>query len=267
MSINGIFNCIAVTCLIVLCAAQSAYCKSDDKALDLIREVVESVGGVDNLRAKKDVEYVYVVKGKSGKMDISVEKYIFDGELSRGEYYVHENNVLPDKKGEVVEGYDGKSSWTTLNGKELFDADAKKRADFIRKTNYYWFTMMFKLLDPGTNHQYIGIRNVDGINYQIVKMTFDQGTGDASDTYLLYINPDTHLIDRFLFTVMDFNVTQPNLMIVNYRKYGNILLPVYRKYTKADWEGNIKSTRWTQEICVNPEFNNGFKTEVFEKPE
>lgn len=237
----------------------------DDKARDLAGKVVESSGGLENLYSKKDIEYVYIVRYPDRSADISVERYIFDGELSWGKYVLHEN-LMPDTKGTIIQGFNGNESWVSVNGEPVKDKNALKEADFLRKTNYYWLTMMFKLTDPGTNHEYMGIRRVNGREYETIKLKFDEGTGDVQDTYILYINPDTMQVDCFLFTVMDFGVTEPLLMEIEYESHEGLLIPVYRKFTKADWEGNVLSDKWTEEITVNPRFNNVFSKEMFEKP-
>jgi len=76
----------------------------------LVEKVVEAAGGPGALKAKKDVEYTYLYrKGATGKLDVSVERYVFDGEKSWARYAVHEN-VEPDAQGRVIQGYDGKAT-------------------------------------------------------------------------------------------------------------------------------------------------------------
>jgi len=164
------------------------------------------------------------------------------------------------------QGYNGKESWVTIDGQLLDDHQANKIADFLRKINFYWFAMMHKLLDPGINYTYQGTKNVNDIEYDLVNISFDSGVGDASDTYLLYINPNTNLVDQFLFTVMDFNISEPYLMKVDYEQIDGVKLPVKRKYTKSNWNGDILENSWGEEIMTDIKFNNNFKREDFDKP-
>ena len=128
------------------------------------------------------------------------------------------------------------------------DPNLNKLNGFMRKTNFYWFTMMFKLLDPGINYKRLPSREVNGIVYNVVETSFGESVGDAQDTYVLYLNPTTHLVDQFLFTVMDFNMSNPLLMVAKYAEINGVKLPTDRSYVSSDWEGNVRSEKWTAEI-------------------
>ncbi|MFQ5754257.1 MAG: DUF6503 family protein, partial [bacterium] len=194
-------------------------------------------------------------------------RYVFDGELSWARFEKRERNAMPQIPGEMIQGYNGKESWMTIDGK-LVEDDPRlaKFCDFLRKTNFYWFTMMFKLLDPGVQYEYKGKKNVDGIDYDLIGISFADGVGDAQDTYVLYINPQTKLVDQFLFTVMDFGVKDPLLMKVEYEEVEGLKLPTKRKYTRANWDGEPQSEEWNAEISTNIKFNNGFDKSLFEAP-
>ena len=100
-----------------------------------------------------------------------------------------------------------------------------------------------------------------------MKVGFAPGVGDVQDTYLLYLNPETGLVDRFLFTVMDFGVATPHLMVVSYEEVGcGLMLPTHRRYTAADWDGTITDDTWVEEIAENLKFGNGFDAALFAAP-
>lgn len=235
---------------------------------ELVTKVVAEAGGVEALRAKKDVEYTYLYRnGANGKLDVSLERYVFDGEKSWARYDVHEN-LAPNADGPVIQGYDGTTTWETVDGVRTTDPQALKMADFLRKTNFYWFAMTFKLLDPGMRYVYEGRRKVGKTSYEVVRIGFEQGVGDVSDTYVVYINPNTWRIDQFLFTVLDFGMTEPLLMKVDYDRVDGVLLPVKRRYAPATWSGKIRGKpQWTDEISVGVRFDNGFSDALFEPPD
>ena len=257
--------------ILLIVSLSSSFMPTPDEsgkyARSLIVIMVSEVGDINDLKSLKDVEYVLTYRDNStGREDVSVERYIFDGELSYGKYKKHELYVLPDKNGKVVQGYNGRESWVTLDGTLMDDPEALKLADFTRKTNIYWFCMMPKLLDPGVNYSYEGKRKVDGIDYELVMITFGDDVGDTSDKYLLYINPETHLVDQFLFTVMAFDIKDPYLMKVEYEEVSGINLPVRKKLTKSNWKGEILEETWTEETMTDIKFNNGFNKSDFNKP-
>ncbi len=238
----------------------------DPKAL--VAEMVDAIGGKEKFYSLQDVEYEYTYNSiKEGKKDVSLERYAFDGERSWAKFIQHEKNVYPQLEGEIIQGFNGSESWVTLNGKFLTEPMQLKIADFLRKTNYYWFAMMFKLLDDGINYEGLGTRNVSDIDYDVVKITFGENTGDVQDSYVLYINPETKLVDQFLFTVLDFGLEEPHLMLVEYEEIDGVKLPTYRKYAPANWDGSIKEEVWAEEISKNVKFKNGFDWKMFEKPE
>ncbi len=256
---------ISLTLLSVIFMSFSLLAQKNAKTL--VEKMVEACGGKENFYSLEDVQYEYTYQDMAtGKKDVAVERYVFDGELSWAKFITRENVMAPQMKGEMIQGYNGKESWVTVDGKLIEDPQLLKFTDFLRKTNYYWFTMMFKLLDPGVNYEYAGTKEVNGVSYDLVKITFGENIGDVQDKYLLFINPETHMVDQFLFTVLDFNITEPNLMMVKYEEIDGVKLPTNRTYTKADWDGNVKGDKWTAEISRNIVFKNGFTRDMFEKP-
>ncbi len=249
-------------------AAATPETEEPNQGKALIMEMVEAVGGMEALKSLKDVEYEYIydVPGE-GKKDVSIERYIFDGEYSWAKYTTHTKWVMPDVEGEVEQGYDGSESWVTLNGKIVEDSATVRIGDFLRKTNFYWFCMMFKQLDPGMTYEYKGTQTVDGVDYDLVKVGFEAHVGDAQDTYVLYINPKTKLVDQFLFTVMDFGMTNPLLTKIEYQTVEGIKVPASRKYIVSDWEGTVKGEDWVENYYEDVTFNNGFTKVLFQKPE
>ena len=182
----------------------------------LVIEMVNAVGGRKMLYDLKDVEYSYSYRDlRSGKEDITTERYLFDGERSWAEYEKREL-FAPHLEGKIIQNYDGEGTSVSLNGMEIEDEEIVKRADFNRKTNYYWLVMMYKLLDEGITYEEMADQMVNGINYHRVRIGYEDGVGDVQDTYLLYIHPETKLVDQFLFTVLDFGREEPLLMEVEY---------------------------------------------------
>lgn len=237
-----------------------------NKGHRLIYEMVEKVGTYQDLLALKDVMYTYTYETPTGEKDVSLEKYIFNGELSMGEYHQHER-TLPEYPGDIVQGYDGKEYWLTANKMLVDSVKAIERVKFNRPTNFYWFAMFPKLLDPGLNYEYLGEEKVANAIYDIVKVTFEENRGKPTDIYQVYINQSTQLVDRFLFTVVDFGVIDlPYLMELEYEEIEGLFIPAIRRYKKSDWKGTVSNEEWTKVTWTNITFNNGLDTKLFLKP-
>ena len=229
----------------------------------LIADMVEALGGKQNFYNQGNVTYDYEYKDPNSPLTLTgKETYVFDGELSRGDYSEHS---LLGANGKVLEGFDGKEAWVKFNGQVSADKQANGVARFLRKTNYYWFAMFFKLQDEGVNLEYTGTKKVEGRDYDLVKVTFGDQVGDAQDTYVLYINKRTKLVDQFLFTVIGFGITEPNLMKVNYETIKGIKIPSDRVYIKSNWEGEVVGEKWVTTYWSNIQFNTKMDSNLFSK--
>lgn len=232
---------------------------------ELIYKMVNKVGNYEKLLSKKDVIYTYTYKTPDGKSDISTEKYIFDGELSYG-LYEHHERTLPELEGKMEQGFDGSEYWLKHNGNVLTDDNYLKRVKFNRPTNFYWFAMFQKLLDPSLNYEHLGEKEINGKGYDIVKITFANSGDKPTDIYQIYINKKTNLIDQFLFTVADFGVMEtPFLMKLDYEEVDELLIPVKRQYKKSDWDAKVSEEPWIDVTWSNIKFNNGLTKERFKK--
>jgi len=227
----------------------------------LVADMLEALGGKQAFYDLKNVtyDYAYSNPNNGGKLK-GTETYVFDGELSHGNYSEH--SVL-GSMGKIIEGYDGKNAWVKINGVVSTDNKANGVARFLRKTNYYWFTMFFKLQDEGINLEYIGTKKVEGRDYNLVKVTFGRTVGDAQDTYVLYINKKTKLVDQFLFNVVANAIMEPRLMKVHYDVIGGIKIPSERSYINANWDGDIVGDKWTTTYWSNIRFNTKIDLKMF----
>ena len=236
-----------------------------NKGHELIYNMTQKVGRYRQLAEKKDVVYTYTYATPDGKTDISTEKYIFNGELSYGMYHQHQR-TLSDLEGSIEQGYDGTEYWLKQQGQMVTDSLALKRVAFNRPTNFYWFTMFQKLLDPGLNYEYLGEQQIQGTAYDIVKVSFDSPVDKPTDIYQVYINQETGLVDQFLFTVADFGIMDtPSLMEVEYEEVDGMLIPTKRRYKRSDWEATVSDQPWISVNWTDIKFNNGLTATDFKQ--
>lgn len=233
------------------------------KGLKLVAQLVEKVGSYKDLLNKNDVIYTYTYTTPDGKADVSTEKYLFDGELSYGKYEKHER-TLTNLVGTIEQGFDGAEFWLKNEGEIIRDSIALNRVKFNRPTNFYWFTMFQKLLDPNLIYEYLGEQIINKISYDIVRISFESKDENPTDIYQIYINKETQLVDQFLFTVADFGVIQePYIMQMEYEKVDGMLIPSKRKYKKSTWDAIITQEPWITVDWTDISFNNGLTESDF----
>lgn len=217
-------------------------------AQSLINEIVATVGGLEAMHKLKDVSFTYSYSGSS------IERYIFDGEVSWGK------STLKDGSSRV-QFFDGKSVTVWIDGKESSDEKMIKSALFSRKTNYYWLAMIQKMTDPGVVASYGGKRMYEGIEYDLLDITYEDGIGVAKDRYLLYVNPYTKLVDQFLFTVAAVGRQDPIMMKYTFDTFeGGVKFPIVAQSRAAlNWEGDLDpKAKWSSRWRSNFSFNNGY---------
>lgn len=236
-----------------------------NNAHELVFEMTQKVGDYQTLQAKKDVVYTYTYETPDHKTDVSTEKYLFDGELSYAAYSRHERTI-PQLEGTIEQGFDGEEFWFRHEGKYLTDSVYLKRSQFSRKTNFYWFAMFQKLLDPGLKYELLTEATVEGNTYEVVRVSFEAQDGKPTDIYQLYINQKTSLVDQFLFTVVDFNVVEtPMLMRMKYEEVDGMLIPTKRMYKKSTWDAEVTDEPWIHVTWSDIQFNNQLARSLFEK--
>jgi hypothetical protein len=226
--------------------------QTDAKAKALVDQMVETIGGQQGMHGLKDVAFTY-----GNYRGVSEERYIFDGEISWGKSKTKEGKTQ-------VQFYDGSDARVWIDGVETTDKKALESAFFSRKTNYFWLAMMQKMQDPGLVYEYGGKRSFEGIEYDLVDVTFEDGVGVAKDRYLLYINPYTHLVDQFLFNVTAVGRQDPIMMKYTYDTFaGGVKFPVVgQSRAAANWEGDLDpQAKWSSRYRADFTFNNGFTAE------
>ena len=221
-------------------------------------------GGWNDLWKKADVQYTYNYHSTdANKTDISIERYIFKNEASYGHYTKHEINVMPTVEGDVTQCFDGEKTVVMVNGEKTDDAQANTVGDFLRKANLFWFVMPYKLNDKGTITSYIGQEELNGQVYDKLNVTYDSAlTGkEQNDSYILYVNPDTKLIDRFYFSLPFMGVNEP-IIIADY-EYSDVdgqMVATKRSYYMPSENGYSDSPNLVQTL-TDITFNNGFTTD------
>ena len=235
--------------------------QSDPKAVELINKLENKVGTWNALWSKKDVTYNYNYENvASGKKDYSIEKYIFEGEHSWAQYKIHQINVFPNSKEIVTQSLVKNNTTATIGNTAITDSKLLDVTNFLRKANYYWFTIFFKLNESGVIKKYQGTTIVNDVKYDKVLVTYDSKTlnKEENDTYIFYINPNTNLVDQFYFSLPYRGIKKPILLMkLEYENSNGFYLHTKRSIYKPKKNGTYSDVPYTVQTLSNIKFNTG----------
>lgn len=253
--------------LLFVSLSGTALAQSDEKAQALLSEMETALGGWDKLWSQGDVSYTYDYHyPASGQRDLSTERYIFEGEHSWAKYTQHDINVMPGKEGTVVQALVDGQAAVKMGDKMMEDPQVVGGAEFLRRANYFWLTMFYKMDNPGVVATYKGKEKIEGTEYEVVHVTYDPAmTGkEKNDEYKLYLNPETNLVDRFFFSLPAMGVNQPViLMEVDYEEINGLQLPTKRRIYQPGEDGQLPDTPGLVQTLTDVKFGNGFTADDF----
>ena len=177
--------------------------KQTEKKLSLFDKAIEAHGGIETWQKQKQFSFTIT----SHRGDQSRQEEIITDLNNRYELISGDGYQL---------GYEGKNYWQVLDDTSM----QKKNTRFLINLQFYFLAMPFILTDPGVHVEEIGKKNMAGKEYDVLKATFDAGTGVASeDQYILYMNPKTHQLEYMLYSVTYFN--KENAEKYNANHYAN----------------------------------------------
>ncbi|WP_350286703.1 DUF6503 family protein [uncultured Croceitalea sp.] len=238
----------------------------DSNDVNSILTVVEFAhGGWNDLLKKQDVQYHYEYRmPKRGAADVSTERYIFETESSFGSYVQNDINAKPKEEGKATHFFNGDSTIVKVDGTEISDERTRTTAQFVRRANYFWFVMPYKLNDKGTIAKYLGREEYKEEVYDKIEITYDPAiTGKTlNDTYILFVNPKTKLIDRFFFSLPFLGISDPVIIAdYSYEEVGGQKLATKRDYFLPNAEGTYGTAPDIEQTISQITFNNGFTNE------
>jgi len=99
-------------------------------------------------------------------------------------------------------GYDGQEVWVTPNKEALGSMSAR----FYHNLIFYFYAIPYVLADPGVNYEVLPDRTVNGKVLDAIKISFNDGVGDAPDDYYIaHFDKETHEFYFLLYTVTYFS--------------------------------------------------------------
>ncbi len=155
----------------------------------LVLAATEAHGGLARWYANGPLHFRYRYERGDGQPALDTEQTV-DTWAARARH-----TLMPDSAASF--GWTGEEAWVMPAGAEL-----PTNARFWSLTPYYFVAMPFVLADPGVNLEAAGEMTFEGTGYDLVRATFDAGTGDAPDDYyLLLLDPETNRVGGVRYVV------------------------------------------------------------------
>ena len=255
---------LVLSLAVAFAAKQSSYPEhlSNDRGGQLIIASIEALGGWDNWKSKRNVQYQresthYEADGKVIH-EVQFHKLTLPPEVK-----VRQESLRDGKR--TVTAFDGSNAWVTEEDKPVTD---EKRLSGARNSSFgtqYMLCVPFKLADPGTIHEYLGPVSLSTGTFEKVKVTYKAGTGDnPSHVWTYYFNRKTHFMER-----LDWSNSENNSHSIseygNFRKVDGLWWPMRRINYEKDLKGD-KGRKISELVYKNVRFNNDFGPNTFTKP-
>ena len=114
---------------------------------------------------------------------------------------------LPSRKVRIshpdyIVGFDGQEVWVTPS----IEASGMKSPRFYHNLIFYFYAIPYVLADPGINYEILPDRVINGKTLDAIKISFNDGVGDAPDDYYIaHFDKETHEFYFLLYTVTFFS--------------------------------------------------------------
>jgi hypothetical protein len=124
-----------------------------------------------------------------------------------------------------------------INGDTAPITDERKNA-FSNSVNsvIYFALLPFGLNDPAVNKEYVGITRIEGKDYHIIRVSFDQEGGgeDHEDVFLYWINQQSFTVDYFAYSYQTDGGGLRFRKAINQRTIEGLLFQDYVNYETKD---------------------------------
>jgi len=163
----------------------------DERAIAVEAEMIEAMGGRKNWEEARFIRFTFVRGDRkpSFSWDRWTGRLRIESRNRGGVPYVVLMNVKT-RQGKVF-----------LEGRPLDGAELSEYVNLsyrMWKGETYWFLMPFKWLDDGVELAHEAEETLNDVVYDKIRVTFDDGRSPG-DSYLAYVNRETHLMDRWVF--------------------------------------------------------------------
>jgi len=185
---KNLLTTLAIICILSFIGCQSSVPKETPRpevpTIDYpepFAKALEAHGGLDKWQSMKTLRFTMNNAGK-------IEKHQID--LRNRKTRIDTDNYTL--------GYDGQDVWVTPN----LEAFGNGSARFYHNLIFYFFALPYVAADPGINYEILPDYTLNDQLYDAVKITYDNGVGDApDDEYIMHFDKETGIMHLLLYTV------------------------------------------------------------------
>lgn len=238
-----------------------------ETADSLIGLWIDSVGGMatyERFRAASFTVTTVLYDTLSGRIRKSRPRYAW---INKGPYGEETRIERWEDYGFIVQGFDGRRPWATIDGQAVTDsAKDAREALYVARDLFYWMGLPFKLRDPGVFLRYKGLTRrpgralstdgspgpVDDSEYHAVGVSFGQGVGEHQDVFTYYFAPGSGFPVEV--TYVEEGRTDLNRLVWGPTDRVGALR--YPAVTRRDWmtaTGKRTKALLISEVRINPE--------------
>ncbi len=170
-------------------AAEERLSASD--ASNKVWRAIEAHGGLQRFYEQSPLFYHFNYRPEPGEQGNVRNTLILNDYV--GSRAVHSLPGDPTQKF----GFDGKEAWSVTG--EKIDGMSPQ---FWSLTPYYFVGLPFVLADEGITFESLPAAEMDGLTYDMVKVSYGDGMGESPDDYyVLYLNPESGQLDALRYIV------------------------------------------------------------------
>ena len=176
--------------------AQEGPATADSASLALEAEMVRALGGREAWQRAR--VFVFTWAPRVDGQERGVRRHVWD--RWTGRYRLE----LATREGQsLVALFNGntREGRVWLDGEEIADDSVRAawldRVHAIYINDTYWLVMPFKWRDPGVHLAYHGRQTVEGREWEVVQLTFEEVGRTPRNKYYAYIDPATHRMEMW----------------------------------------------------------------------
>lgn len=224
----------------------------------LVLRAIEAHGGLEAWYAAPTSAYAW--EYSNAPANLRFKSYLVADNRTRRIYHRLVSLGTPEAPAPIAGrfAWDGTEAWISPASIERINPR------FWASTGYYFESIPFILADPGLHYTPLPDEPLDGVPHAMVRVSFEAGVGDApDDTYTLYVNKDTGLVDAIRYTVTygrRGGGSPPRETLFYYEDYvtvDGLTVPThFRGYAFVDGrKGDFKNEAWASEISFRQPFD------------